>query len=135
MGVTVIPAWRLVGLLRSLPPSLTPERAREVAAQINRRLDAYTGRWHVAASGSSDAFRSWRQCLSGAPRPSAVKSLVGDRAVLLEHDPAGLRVVVALGVDALKLVEDPLDVFEPLPLGRPFLLYGRCAMKRGSVSC
>jgi Nuclease-related domain len=39
--VTVIPARRLVGLLRSLPPSLTPERAREVAAQINRRLDAH----------------------------------------------------------------------------------------------
>ncbi len=42
MGVTVIPARRLVGLLRSLPPTLTPERAREVAAQINRRLDART---------------------------------------------------------------------------------------------
>jgi hypothetical protein len=40
MGVTVIPARRLVGLLRSLPPTLTPERALEVAAQINRRLDA-----------------------------------------------------------------------------------------------
>jgi Nuclease-related domain len=38
--VTVVPARRLPGLLRSLPPSLTPERAREVAAQINRRLDA-----------------------------------------------------------------------------------------------
>jgi hypothetical protein len=44
MGVTVIPARRLPGLLRSLPPTLTPERAREVAAQINRRLDAYTDR-------------------------------------------------------------------------------------------
>jgi hypothetical protein len=42
--VTVIPARRLPGLLRSLPPTLTPERAREVAAQINRRLDTYTGR-------------------------------------------------------------------------------------------
>ena len=40
--VTVIPARRLPGLLRSLPPTLTPERAREVAAQINRRLDAHT---------------------------------------------------------------------------------------------
>jgi hypothetical protein len=40
--VTVIPARRLPGLLRSLPPTLTPERAREVAAQINRRLDTYT---------------------------------------------------------------------------------------------
>ena len=38
--VTVVPARRLVGLLRSLPPTLTPQRAREVAAQINRRLDA-----------------------------------------------------------------------------------------------
>jgi hypothetical protein len=44
MGVTLIPARRLPGLLRSLPPTLTPERAREVAAQINRRLDAYTSR-------------------------------------------------------------------------------------------
>jgi Nuclease-related domain len=35
-GVTVVPARRLPGLLRSLPPTLTPERAREVAAQINR---------------------------------------------------------------------------------------------------
>jgi hypothetical protein len=43
-GVTVVAARRLAGLLRSLPPSLTPERAREVAAQINRRLDARTGR-------------------------------------------------------------------------------------------
>ena len=42
MGVTVIPARRLPGLLRSLPPTLTPQRAREVAAQIERRLDAYT---------------------------------------------------------------------------------------------
>jgi Nuclease-related domain len=42
MGVTVLPARRLPGLLRSLPPTLTPERAREVAAQINRRLDGYT---------------------------------------------------------------------------------------------
>jgi hypothetical protein len=42
--VTVIPARRLPGLLRSLPPSLTPQRAREVAAQIERRLDAHTGR-------------------------------------------------------------------------------------------
>jgi hypothetical protein len=40
----VVPARRVVGLLRSLPPTLTPARAREVAAQINRRLDAYTGR-------------------------------------------------------------------------------------------
>jgi hypothetical protein len=40
--VTVVPARRLAGLLRSLPPTLTPQRAREVAAQINRRLDAYT---------------------------------------------------------------------------------------------
>jgi Nuclease-related domain len=40
MDVTVLPARRLPGLLRSLPPSLTPERAREVAAQIERRLDA-----------------------------------------------------------------------------------------------
>jgi hypothetical protein len=44
MGVTVIPARRLPGLLRSLPPTLTPERAREVAAQINRRLDSYASR-------------------------------------------------------------------------------------------
>jgi len=44
MDVTVIPARRLPGLLRSLPPTLTPQRAREVAAQINRRLDAYTSR-------------------------------------------------------------------------------------------
>ena len=42
MGVTVVPARRLPGLLRGLPPTLTPERAREVAAQIERRLDAYT---------------------------------------------------------------------------------------------
>jgi hypothetical protein len=42
MDVTVIPARRLLGLLRSLPPTLTPERAREVAAQINRRLDSYS---------------------------------------------------------------------------------------------
>jgi hypothetical protein len=40
MGVTVVPARRLPGLLRSLPPTLTPQRAGEVAAQINRRLDA-----------------------------------------------------------------------------------------------
>jgi hypothetical protein len=38
--VTVVAARRLPGLLRSLPPSLTSERAREVAAHINRRLDA-----------------------------------------------------------------------------------------------
>jgi hypothetical protein len=44
MGVTVIPAQRLPGLLRSLPPTLTPKRAREVAAQIERRLDPYTSR-------------------------------------------------------------------------------------------
>jgi hypothetical protein len=44
MGVTVIPARRLPGLLRSLPPTLTPQRAREVAAQINWRLDAYNAR-------------------------------------------------------------------------------------------
>jgi hypothetical protein len=43
-GVTVVPARRLPNLLRSLPPTLTPERAREVAAQINRRLDARAGR-------------------------------------------------------------------------------------------
>jgi hypothetical protein len=42
--VTVVPARRLPGLLRSLPPSLTPERAREVAAHINRRLDTRTRR-------------------------------------------------------------------------------------------
>jgi hypothetical protein len=41
MDVTVIPARRLAGLLRGLPPTLTPQRAREVAAQINRRLDTY----------------------------------------------------------------------------------------------
>jgi hypothetical protein len=39
MDVTVIPARRLPGLLRSLPPALTPQRAREIAEQINRRLD------------------------------------------------------------------------------------------------
>jgi hypothetical protein len=44
MGVTVVPARRLPGLLRSLPPTLTPERAQEVAAQIERRLDARAGR-------------------------------------------------------------------------------------------
>jgi hypothetical protein len=44
MGVTVIPARRLVGVLGSLPPTLTPQRAREVATQIERRLDAYTNR-------------------------------------------------------------------------------------------
>jgi Nuclease-related domain len=44
MGVTVIPAQRLVGLLRRLPPTLTPKRAREVAAQIERRIDTYTSR-------------------------------------------------------------------------------------------
>jgi Nuclease-related domain len=38
MGVTVIPARRLPDVLRSLPPTLTTERAREVAAQIERRL-------------------------------------------------------------------------------------------------
>jgi Nuclease-related domain len=43
MGVTVVPARRLPGLLRSLPPTLTPERAREVAAQIERRLDMASG--------------------------------------------------------------------------------------------
>jgi hypothetical protein len=43
MGVTVVPARRLRGLLRSLPPTLTPQRAREVAAQMNRRLDASSG--------------------------------------------------------------------------------------------
>jgi hypothetical protein len=42
--VTVVAARRLPGLLRSLPPSLTSERASAVAAQINRRLDARTGR-------------------------------------------------------------------------------------------
>jgi hypothetical protein len=40
MGVTVIPARRLPDVLRSLPPTLTTQRAREVAAQMNRRLDA-----------------------------------------------------------------------------------------------
>jgi hypothetical protein len=40
--VTVIPVQRLPGLLRNLPPTLTPERARGVAAQIERRLDIYT---------------------------------------------------------------------------------------------
>jgi hypothetical protein len=44
MGVTVIPARRLVGLLRGLPPTLTPQRAREVATQISRRLDRYSSR-------------------------------------------------------------------------------------------
>jgi Nuclease-related domain len=39
MGVTVVPARRLPDVLRSLPPNLTPQRAREVAAAINRRLD------------------------------------------------------------------------------------------------
>jgi hypothetical protein len=39
MGVTVVPARRLPDVLRSLPPTLTTERAREVAAQMNRRLD------------------------------------------------------------------------------------------------
>jgi hypothetical protein len=43
MGVTVIPARRLPDVLRSLPPTLTPERAREVAAQMNRRLDRSSG--------------------------------------------------------------------------------------------
>ncbi len=43
MGVTVVPARRLPDVLRSLPPTLTPERAREVAAQMNRRLDASSG--------------------------------------------------------------------------------------------
>jgi hypothetical protein len=38
MGVTVVPARRLPDVLRSLPPTLTTERAREVAAQMNRRL-------------------------------------------------------------------------------------------------
>jgi hypothetical protein len=40
MGVTVVPARRLPGLLRNLPPTLTTERAKEIAAQMNRRLDA-----------------------------------------------------------------------------------------------
>jgi hypothetical protein len=40
----VVPARQLPGLLRSLPPTLTAQRAREVAAQINRRLDTYTSR-------------------------------------------------------------------------------------------
>jgi len=40
MGVTVVSARRLPGLLRNLPPNLTTERAREVAAQMNQRLDA-----------------------------------------------------------------------------------------------
>jgi hypothetical protein len=44
MGVTVVPARRLPGLLRSLPPTLTTERAREIAAQMNRRLDMASGR-------------------------------------------------------------------------------------------
>jgi hypothetical protein len=43
MGVTMVPARRLPGLLRSLPPTLTPERAREVAAHMNRRLDMASG--------------------------------------------------------------------------------------------
>jgi hypothetical protein len=43
IGVTVVPARRLPGLLRSLPPTLTTERAREVAAQMNQRLDAERG--------------------------------------------------------------------------------------------
>jgi Nuclease-related domain len=42
MGVTVVPASRLPGLLGSLPPTLTPQRAREVAAQMSQRIDAYT---------------------------------------------------------------------------------------------
>jgi hypothetical protein len=42
--VTVVAARQLPGLLRSLPPSLTSERAGAVAAQINRRLDARTRR-------------------------------------------------------------------------------------------
>jgi hypothetical protein len=42
--VTVVAARRLPGLLRSLPPSLTLERAGAVAAQLNRRLDARTKR-------------------------------------------------------------------------------------------
>jgi len=44
MDVTVVPARRLPRLLRNLPPSLTPERAREVAAQIERRLDTHDRR-------------------------------------------------------------------------------------------
>jgi hypothetical protein len=43
MGVTVVPARRLPDVLRSLPPTLTPERAREVAAQMNRLLDTSSG--------------------------------------------------------------------------------------------
>jgi Nuclease-related domain len=43
-GVTVVAARRLPGLLRSLPPTLTPQRAREVATQINRRLGASPSR-------------------------------------------------------------------------------------------
>jgi hypothetical protein len=39
MGVTMVAARRLPGVLRSLPPTLTTQRAREVAAKINRRLD------------------------------------------------------------------------------------------------
>jgi Nuclease-related domain len=39
MGVTVVPARRLPDVLRSLPPTLTTQRAREVAEQMNRRLD------------------------------------------------------------------------------------------------
>jgi hypothetical protein len=38
------PARRLPGLLRSLPPTLTPQRARPVAAHRNRRIDTYTSR-------------------------------------------------------------------------------------------
>jgi hypothetical protein len=38
MGVTVVPARRLPDVLRSLPPTLTTQRAREIAAQMNRRL-------------------------------------------------------------------------------------------------
>jgi Nuclease-related domain len=50
MGVTVMPARRLLGLLRSLPPTLTPARAREVAAQMNQRLELARGvdtQWRV----------------------------------------------------------------------------------------
>jgi hypothetical protein len=62
MGVTVIPARRLVGLLRSLPPSLTPERAREVAAQINR----HQTRPAAAARTIPAVLTTWS--VNGSPR-------------------------------------------------------------------
>ena len=53
MGVTVVPARQLPGLLCSLPPTLTPERAREEITprrrlEIIRRLATSSyGRWPV----------------------------------------------------------------------------------------